>query len=206
MFQHNEIILRVVEEADLEPIRALRNDASTWVHLTDPHLITSQAQRRWFAGLAARDDRMYFVVSDREHPFIGIVRMDEYDRLHRSIRIGADVLPGLRGIGYGKKIYQAIKKYCFDVLNLHRVWLAVLETNERALRLYLGQGFQVEGRYRQAIFRDGKYLDYVLMSILEEEYRHDSTVQSPYAGVGGGTAAGDSAERLHRPRPASGRV
>jgi diamine N-acetyltransferase len=202
MFQHGGITLRVVEEADLESIRALRNDPSTWVHLTDPHLITSEGQRRWFAGLAARDDRMYFVVSDAKHAFIGIVRMDEYHRLHRSIRVGADVLPALRGQGYGKKIYAAIKKYCFDVLNLHRVWLAVLDTNERALRLYLSQGFQIEGRYRQAIFRDGKYVDYVLMSILEEEYRHDSPVQSAYAGIGDGAAAGDPAERLHRTGPA----
>ncbi|MGH8247096.1 MAG: UDP-4-amino-4,6-dideoxy-N-acetyl-beta-L-altrosamine N-acetyltransferase, partial [Gammaproteobacteria bacterium] len=167
---------RVVEETDLEQVRALRNDPSTWVHLTDPHLITREAQRQWFAGLANRPDRMYLVICDEQQPFIGIVRMDEYDRLHRSIRVGADVAPELRGQGYGKKTFQALKKYCFDMLNLHRIWLAVLETNERAIRLYLSQGFQMEGRFRRAIFRDGKYVDYLLMSLLEEEYRHDSAV------------------------------
>ncbi len=176
MFLHDNLGLRVVEEPDLEAIRSLRNDPSTWVHLTDPHLITCDAQRRWFDGLAGRPDRIYFTVFDETHPFIGIVRMDEYDPTNRSIRVGADVVPLLRNRGYGRKIFSAIKKYCFDILNLHRIWLAVLENNGHALRLYQKQGFQVEGRYRGAIFRDGRYLDYVLMSLLEKEYRHDSTI------------------------------
>jgi len=102
---------------------------------------------------------------------VGLVRMDEMDKMNASIRVGADVAVKLRGLGYGKKIYEAIKRYCFDYLNVHRVWLLVLETNEVALKLYRKQGFKVEGKQRQAIFRDGKYLDYLMMSILEEEYR-----------------------------------
>jgi RimJ/RimL family protein N-acetyltransferase len=105
------------------------------------------------------------------NPFIGLVRMDEHDAMNASIRVGADVVSGLRGRGYGRKIYEAIKKYCFHYLNVHRVWLLVLETNKHARRLYKKQGFRVEGKQRKAIFRDGEYLDYVMMSILEDEYR-----------------------------------
>ena len=97
--------------------------------------------------------------------------MDEVDHINRSIRVGADVVPALRGKGFGKAIYSAIKKYCFDYLNMHRVWLAVLEANERAIGLYRKVGFKEEGRYREAVFRDGRYQDYILMSILEVEYR-----------------------------------
>lgn len=176
MFCHGNIAFRVVEESDLESIRALRNDPSTWMYLTDPHLISRDTQKQWLAALAERRDRMYFTVFDSTHPFVGVIRMDEYDQLHRSIRVGADVVPELRGRGYGRQIFAAVKKYCFDTLNLHRVWLAVLESNEHAFRLYEKQGFRTEGRYRQAIFRDGKYLDYILMSLLEEEYRRDSAI------------------------------
>jgi len=109
MFRHDGLTLRVVEESDLEVMRGLRNDPSTWIYLTDPFLISAEGQRRWFAALAGNPDRMYLVVCDESHPFIGIVRMDEYDRLHRSIRVGADVIPQLRGRGYGRKIYEALK-------------------------------------------------------------------------------------------------
>jgi len=47
----------------------------------------------------------------------------------------------------------------------------VLETNQHAKRLYEKQGFITEGRLRDAVFRDGKYVDYIIMSILETEYQ-----------------------------------
>jgi len=54
---------------------------------------------------------------------------------------------------------------------VHRIWLAVLDTNDAGRKLYETEGFQVEGKYREGVFRDGKYRDYILMSILEQEYR-----------------------------------
>jgi UDP-4-amino-4,6-dideoxy-N-acetyl-beta-L-altrosamine N-acetyltransferase len=171
MFRDAGIVLRAVEEGDLERIRSLRNDPTTWVHLTDISPIGADDQRQWFLTVNRRNDRGYFVVADDDHAFIGIVRMDEIDRANRSIRVGADVVPELRGRGFGSKVYQALLRYCFDYLNMHRVWLAVLATNNVATRLYEKHGFTVEGRYRDAIFRDGQYVDYILMSILEGEYK-----------------------------------
>lgn len=170
-FSHEGVSFRVIQEGDLGAIAELRNDYSTWTFLTDPRPIYPAAQKEWFAGLSALKGKLYFVAYDRVNAFIGLVRMDEQDTMNASIRVGADVVPGLRGRGYGRKIYEAIKKYCFDYLNIHRVWLLVLETNKHAQRLYKKQGFRVEGKQREAIFRDGKYLDYVMMSILEDEYR-----------------------------------
>lgn len=165
------MFLRVPYPSDTASIQQLRNDQNTWMHLTDPRPLGPGDQKKWIESLSMRQDRYYFVVNTDEHPFVGIVRMDEFDTLNRSIRVGADIVPELRGKGFGIKLYHLIKRYCFDFMNVHRVWLAVLETNGHAMRLYEKQGFKVEGRYRSAVFRDGKYLDYVLMSILEDEYR-----------------------------------
>lgn len=160
-----------VEAADLDQIRLLRNDRSTWTHLTDPRPLTAADQKAWLDSLTQRSGRFYFTVRHITKDFIGLVRMDEYDPINRSIRVGADVVQTQRGHGYGIKIYQALKRYCFDTLNVHRLWLAVLSTNDHAIRLYEKQGFKIEGRYREAVFRDGKYVDYILMSILDAEYR-----------------------------------
>jgi len=170
-FEHGGMVLRVPTPQDAPHIQELRNDQSTWTHLTDPRPLGPGDQKKWVESLSMRSDRFYFSVSTIEHPFVGIVRMDEFDTLNRSIRVGADIVPELRGQGLGVRLYGLIKRYCFDFMNVHRVWLAVLETNEHAQRLYSKQGFRVEGRYRQAVFRGGKYLDYILMSILESEYR-----------------------------------
>jgi diamine N-acetyltransferase len=171
MFEHEHLAIRNVEERDLEAMRLLRNDPSTWTMLTEIGMIDVEAQRQWFQRLGSAQDRRYYVICDADHDFIGIVRTDEIDRLNRSIRIGADIVPALRGRGYGSRLYRLLLAYCFDQLNMHRVWLAVLDTNDRAHALYEKQGFRVEGRFRDAVFRDGSYRDYIIMSILEHEYR-----------------------------------
>lgn len=176
-FSCGMIRLRPVEERDLEAIRLLRNDETTWVHLTDPLSLTAADQKSWFEGLSRKSGRFYFVAHSTNVPFIGLVRMDEHDTQNRSIRVGADVVPELRGKGYGRDIYLTIKKYAFDILNIHRLWLAVLESNAHAIRLYEKQGFVLEGRYRQAVWRDGLYVDYLLMSLLEDEY-HEQKARS----------------------------
>jgi UDP-4-amino-4,6-dideoxy-N-acetyl-beta-L-altrosamine N-acetyltransferase len=172
MFKHESVTLRIIEESDLEPMRKLRNDPTTWVNLTDIEPIDSESQHRWFQSLAGHPDRLYFVACDDEHDFLGITRMDEIDRANRSIRVGCDIVPEMRGQGYGSKVFAAVPKYSFDYMNMHRVWLAVLDYNQVGINLYKKHGFQEEGSYRDAIFRNGHYHDYTIMSLLEEEYRN----------------------------------
>ena len=172
MFKHESITLRIIEESDLNSMRKLRNDPTTWINLTDIEPIDSESQQQWFQSLVGRRDRTYLVACDAEYDFLGITRMDEIDQTNRSIRVGCDIVPERRGQGYGSKVFAAVLKYSFDYMNMHRVWLAVLDYNQVGIKLYEKHGFQKEGSYRDAIFRDGRYHDYTIMSLLEEEYRN----------------------------------
>jgi RimJ/RimL family protein N-acetyltransferase len=71
--------------------------------------------------------------------------------------------------GYGTEATRLIVRYAFDVLNLNRVWLHVLEDNQRGQRAYENVGFKVEGVLRQAGFREGRYMDMITMGILRGE-------------------------------------
>jgi RimJ/RimL family protein N-acetyltransferase len=74
------------------------------------------------------------------------------------------------GRGYGTEATRLMLAHAFGTLRLHRVALAVFEFNERAIRSYRSCGFVVEGRARQAIWRDGRWWDEITMSILDEEW------------------------------------
>lgn len=168
-FVHDGLSFRLPSMEDLPAIAELRNDPSTWCQLTDPLPVTPRDQKAWLESLSLRNGRFYAAAFSGQHPFIGLVRMDERDSQNRSIRVGLDVVPKLRGLGYGTSIYQAVLAYAFDQLNCHRVWLQVLQTNKRGARLYEKLGFKTEGILREAVFRDGRYVDYTVMSILEGE-------------------------------------
>ncbi|HIC94568.1 MAG TPA: N-acetyltransferase, partial [Anaerolineae bacterium] len=60
--------------------------------------------------------------------------------------------------------------FAFREMNLHRVYLSVHDYNERAIRCYEKCGFRHEGRLREALFRDGRYHDELMMGILREEF------------------------------------
>jgi RimJ/RimL family protein N-acetyltransferase len=127
------------------------------------------------AALAAGFLKSFLVVCLVEDDLrVGLVRTSNYDNQNRSIMVGADIAPQFRRQGYGTKLYTLLLDYYFNHLNMHRLWLAVLEFNVSAIGLYRKVGFQFEGRWREAVFRNGKYNDYILMSILRHEYLEGS--------------------------------
>jgi len=74
------------------------------------------------------------------------------------------------GHGYGTEATRLMLGHAFDTLHLHRVALSVFEFNERAIRAYRRCGFRVEGRAREAIWRDSRRWDEITMSILAHEW------------------------------------
>lgn len=75
------------------------------------------------------------------------------------------------GHGHGTEATRLMLDHAFGTLGLHRIALAVFAFNERAIRSYRRCGFVVEGRAREAIWRDGRFWDEIQMSILEPEWR-----------------------------------
>jgi RimJ/RimL family protein N-acetyltransferase len=73
--------------------------------------------------------------------------------------------------GYGTEVMRLLLNHGFTTLNLNRIFLRVYEDNPRAIRAYEKAGFVHEGRLRQAEFHDGRYLDVLLMSVLESEWK-----------------------------------
>lgn len=56
-------------------------------------------------------------------------------------------------------------------MGFHRVSVGVVAFNERALRFWEGLGFKPEGAQRDGYYCDNEYSDFVMMSILEDEYK-----------------------------------
>ncbi len=96
------------------------------------------------------------------------------------------------GHGYGTEATELMVGHAFDVLELHRVGLSVFEFNTRAIRAYEKVGFQVEGRSREAVWRDGVFWDEIHMGILASEWR----ARHAGGGAASGTTASDGAGPL----------
>ncbi len=107
------------------------------------------------------------------------------------------------GHGYGTEATRLMVDHAFGALGLHRIGLSVFEFNERAIRSYVSCGFVIEGRARQAIWRDGRWWDELSMSILDAEWRQRRDEQQRTRTDGAaaaGAATGTVRDADERPR------
>ena len=72
--------------------------------------------------------------------------------------------------GLGEEAIGLFLKVCFEELNLHRVGLRVLRSNERGMRCYEKCGFKKEGALRDWHFSRGKWHDLLLIGLVRNEY------------------------------------
>jgi RimJ/RimL family protein N-acetyltransferase len=128
---------------------------------------------RFFAARVVGHDSLALAIHEREGGrLVGTCAFSQLDGENGSalyhITIGEK---DAWGRGYGTEATRLMLEHAFGTLNLHRVALAVFEFNERAIRAYRSCGFIVEGRARQAIWRDGRWWDEITMSVLDEEWQ-----------------------------------
>ncbi|MCD6337020.1 MAG: GNAT family N-acetyltransferase [Candidatus Marinimicrobia bacterium] len=79
------------------------------------------------------------------------------------------------GKGFGSEATKLIVDYGFNMLNLNRIQLHVNAENEAAKAVYKKIGFKYEGTLRQAMYKNNKYHDFWLMSVIAEEYKAKAT-------------------------------
>jgi L-phenylalanine/L-methionine N-acetyltransferase len=80
--------------------------------------------------------------------------------------IGMMVHDDFHGRGIGSAMMAALVDVADNWLNLKRLELAVYVDNEPAIRLYRKFGFAVEGTRRACTFRNGEYVDSLIMARL----------------------------------------
>ena len=141
---------------------------------------SGSAERRALERMArGQDDSVHFAihaVSDGQ--LIGNCSFKEID--HKNGSAGVGIVIGERGYwgkGFGRDALRLMLRYGFSELNLHRIWLKVFAFNERAIRAYRKVGFVEEGRLREAIYRDGRYWDELIMAVLRSEHGQARTAE-----------------------------
>ena len=175
MLYYENFRIRSLKLEDANFTATLRQDFSTNSMLGHFIFVNEDTQKDWISKLPLSRESLYFIFEKEESSnnwiSIGLIRVNHIDTINRSASVGGDIAKQFRGNGYAKIMFKIIFNFTFNYLNLNRLWLHVLENNLNAINLYKKMGFIEEGTQRKAIFRDSKYLDYKMMSILKEEYQ-----------------------------------
>jgi diamine N-acetyltransferase len=172
MLRGKRIVLRAMEKDDLKRLHELH--ANVDLALLGHGVWRPEPLAAWekdFDKHLEDHDKSDFVI-EVEGVVIGEIGLHP----HMNHRAGVAYMgvgiydPEYVGKGYGRDAIQTLLDWSFRILNLRRVALDTLATNERALRAYRACGFVEEGRLREHEFVNGAYVDTMTMGILRAEW------------------------------------
>jgi RimJ/RimL family protein N-acetyltransferase len=130
-----------------------------------------EIERFFQMRVLAPDALAYSIVELPDWRLIGFTTFSALDADNGSVLFHITI--GERdawGRGLGTEATALMVGHAFERLALHRVGLTVFSYNSRAIRAYEKAGFQIEGRLRDAIVRDGRYFDEIQMGVLADEW------------------------------------
>jgi RimJ/RimL family protein N-acetyltransferase len=106
---------------------------------------------------------------------IGVASLWDIDNHNRSAHIGIGLLPSSRGKGYGTDVVAVLCHYGFVVRGLHRLQIETVSDNVAMLTAAERNGFVREGVLRSNAWVMGEFLDEVLLGLLVQDWKPDST-------------------------------
>ncbi len=174
---HGDLVRLTAEEPEMIARTEVRwGRDSEFIRLADSQIEIASEKRikEWMdkqAEKGPQPDRYPFhirtLAEDRLVGFLGL----SVNLIHGDAWVGIGI--GERDAwnkGYGTDAMKICLRYAFLELGLQRVSLGVFGYNQRAQRSYEKAGFQLEGRTRMDILREGTRTDTLWMGILREEW------------------------------------
>jgi RimJ/RimL family protein N-acetyltransferase len=163
-----QVVLRPVEEEDVELIHRWMNHPEIW-HSMDYERPISVADVRDDIERGRKEGFAFTIaVDDRAIGRIGLNQLRRRDRICALYMYIGE--PAFWGRGHGRDAVLTLMGYAFDRWDLHQIELWTLGDNDRALRTFKRAGFEVEARLRDRSWKNGRWVDRVIMSVTREEF------------------------------------
>lgn len=166
----DDLTFHPITSTDLEFLNSIRNTYAT-EYLHDSRLFSLEETINWFNKISPN----YWIIFYKNIK-IGYFRLSNYSHENQSLYIGADISPDHKGKGYATPIYKLFIPFLFKKYNLNKISLEVLSTNTVAKNLYNKLGFTEEGTKRQEVYKNGKFIDSIIMSLLKIELEHNGYI------------------------------
>lgn len=169
----SRLYLRPLELEDGRAVVEWMNDREVLRYLTKTIPINSFREDEFLRTLYKDEKNVHLgIVVRDDHRLIGRVSLVNIDIVSRTAELSLVIGDrGAWGKGYGAEADGLMLRYGFDFLNLHKIYAWVLEGHHHSVRVLEENRLVREGVLREHIYRDGKYHNVVLYSILAPEFR-----------------------------------
>lgn len=166
------INLREIHEDDLVMIMNWRMLPKVTKYMyTDPDL-SIEKQLDWYNSILQNKKReKYWIIQLESGVDVGLISINNIDYVNKQAS-WAYYLGEIeaRGQGLARILECNIYDYVFDQLNLNKLWCEIFEFNETVINIHKKFGAIEEGKFKDHIFKEGKYLDVIRMATFKEKW------------------------------------
>ena len=164
------IKIRRFEKSDIPYKVRWVNDSENHQYLHYDLPLETEKTEKWYEGIKDRCNRYDATVTCDGIP-VGVIGLLEIDSKNKKaefyILIGEK---SYKGKGIATQASKLILEYAFDFLNLNKIYLYTETSNIPAQKLFEKVGFVQEGKLKDDLFYNGKFVDRFIYSISRATY------------------------------------
>jgi RimJ/RimL family protein N-acetyltransferase len=164
----DQISLHTLERDDLPFIQAYRNHPEVRRLLGRDRPQNADELDSDFEGYMS--SAVNLVVCRDEEP-VGFVALFDWAESSGRVRIGYWIAPDHQGNGYASEATELAIDYAFEDRRCHKIVASAQARNDASRGLLESLGFTQEGRLRDHVFLDGKYVDRIMYGLLDSEWK-----------------------------------
>lgn len=171
VLESDRLIIKPVEEADLEYLLELRWDAAVMQYLIhDP--LSMGDQKQWYAGISKKDIVMAIFLKEADHrpQIVGTIGLYNITPRHQRAVTRMRIDPTYQGRGIAFEARNMVLEYAFNTLNLFKITAECFAENKAIVGLNRKIGFHEEGLFRRHYYHAGKYRDVIQFAIFKDDY------------------------------------
>lgn len=150
-------------------IRDWRNDRRIWKWCRQHDLISDLSQHAWFKAQSADPTIKMYMIYGEKGQAAGVCGFTSIDYLNRRAEFSLYIAPDFQEDGLGKKALKTLFGHGFLNLGFNSIWGETFDGN-LAGPMFQRMGMKHEGTRRDFYFRNGRFIDAHLYSLLRAEW------------------------------------
>lgn len=165
----NQITLRDLKSIDIYALVRNANNIKIWKNMKDsfPYPYTLEDATAMIRYVYENNIKVVKAI-DFNGELAGIISLHIEDDVFRyNAEIGYWLGERYWGRGIGTKALELMTSFGFDILKLNRIYAQVFENNVGSMIILERNGYKKEGILRQAIFKEGKFLNNIIYGKLK---------------------------------------
>lgn len=116
------------------------------------------------------EENKHYAIVDENDEYQGTISLKNIDLFNKNAEYAIVIRRGMISKGAAKEATNLILNIAFNELQLHKVYLNVLEDNIRAIKFYEKIGFQLEGEFKEHLYLRDKYYSLKWYAITKQAF------------------------------------